>query len=568
MALPQSSRSSRATIKVLFLATLNCAFQIAWFWQLIRRNINYDAISYIGIARHIADGDFHASLRGYWSPLLSWIIAAAAIFSANFTMMGRLVTISSFVACLGLLYLLTFQLWRSPLLAALAVLWFTAVRGAVAFAVSFIGADFLLSAIVLLYSICLLNCLRRPSARNWLLLGIPHGVAFLAKAFAMPWLALSSLLGSVLSREQNFRRKLVFAAAAIAIPIVVWFSWGAVLESRYGMFTAGYQSKWNLISQQQREEAVRRGGQLSFLYDTSRSYDSYMVVDNMFPGSPIWQAHINPAVTLRLVLANERQNLPSAIRQLVVLLTPGGILALGLACWSFARDRQRPEARFLKLVLFNAATLVVGYSMLVFDERYVLPLVPLLIAVAVPLVLPRTNADSVPNPFARVRLMAGLLLLASTIFFQVYWASPFRTLNRDYETSCYDAAQKLLAAPGCKRLVVIGRGPYQEHGMGWEAGLYASYFAGCRMLAFSPDLPALAQIPSARTDFFAVNPDAVLLLGRKGNAAFDALASAIRTASPGLTSREIVDPRAGQVGEVLWGMTAVASKSDGSSIRE
>jgi len=39
------------------------------------------------------------------------------------------------------------------------------------------------------------------------------------------------------------------------------------------------------------------------------------------------------------------------------------------------------------------------------------------------------------------------------------------------------------------RLVVIRRGPYPEHGVGWEAGMYASYFAQCRMVAFGSDIP-------------------------------------------------------------------------------
>lgn len=567
MAVSKPSRD-RATVLVLCLAGLNCAFQIAWFWRLIGRNINYDAISYIGIARHIVDGNFRASLHGYWSPLFSWLIAAAAaIFSKNFTTVARFVTIASFLICLPLLYLLTFRIWKSPLLAAIAVLWFTLTRGSVAFAVSFIGADFLLTTIVLLYAICLLKCLREPSPKNWLLLGIPHGLAFLAKAFAMPWLALSSLLAVSSRSQQNFGRRFLSAATAIVVPAVLWLSWGSALSSKYGTLTAGYQSRWNLIDPAQRNVSTRFGS-VQLLYDTSRSYDAYMVADNMFPGSSMWQTRLDPVKTLRLVFARERQNLRNAIKQILILLTPGGILALAVAGWSLKSDPRRPENRFLWIIVFNSATLLGGYSMLVFDDRYVLPLVPLLIALAVPFVMPRANTDLVADAFPKVRLSAGVLVLASIVFLQVYWASPFRTLNRDYETGCYDAGRKLLAAPECKRLVVIGRGPYQEHGAGWEAGLYASYFAGCRMVAFSPDLPALNQVASMRKDLFAVNPDVVLLLGRKGDAAFDALSSNLQTATPGAATREIVDARAGQVGEVLWGTTAVASKSDGSLTKE
>jgi hypothetical protein len=38
-------------------------FQIAWFWTLTSHNINYDAISYVGIARHLLDGDLSTRLQ-------------------------------------------------------------------------------------------------------------------------------------------------------------------------------------------------------------------------------------------------------------------------------------------------------------------------------------------------------------------------------------------------------------------------------------------------------------------------------------------------------------------------
>jgi len=547
----QSNSHLGLCVAVLLLAGVNCAFQIAWFWRFTGHNINYDAISYIGIARHLSRGEFVGSLNGYWSPLFSWVVAGVSGAYRDFTLLARVVTIASLLLCLPLTYGLTFSLWRSPLLAATSVLWFTFARGVVASSVYFIGADFLLTALVLLYFIVLIRCLRHPSGANWMILGLLHGVAFLAKAIAFPWLTISTLLACWMAARRNVRFALLQAVAALAIPLLVWCSWGLVLKIKYGVFTAGYQSKWNLVDQGPRQQAERSTGQLRFLRDASRNFDSDMVADNMPPGSVLWHAGLRLDATTRLILTRERQNLPKAIKELVILLTPGGVLAVSLVVLSLSSS-DSPERKFVAVVLASAATLVVAYSMLVFDARYVFPLMPLLMAIAVPFVMPRQKGSLFAERFSRARFVSAALVVASTIFLLLYPASPFRRLRRDYQSSCYDTARKLEAIPSCKRLVVLGAGPYPEHGVGWEAGIYASYFAGCRMVAFSPELPRAAQDGSLQKDFQIVNPDAILLLGPSHGAAYGAVASAIHDVWPNQRSQPVDDPQAGEVGELFW----------------
>src|SRR5271165_3694116 len=114
-----NSKSQRLWWSLLLAATaVNCVFQIVWFWRFHALNINMDGINYIGLARHLVDGNWRASLHGYWSPLNPWIIAATAVMSRNFTLLGHLVTIASFLLCLPLLYLMTLRLWHSKVAAA------------------------------------------------------------------------------------------------------------------------------------------------------------------------------------------------------------------------------------------------------------------------------------------------------------------------------------------------------------------------------------------------------------------------------------------------------------------
>src|SRR5271169_1327757 len=89
---------------LIAVAGVNWCFQAVWFWRYCGRNINADAVSYIGIARHIADGEFEASVHGYWSPLISWLIAVASLASNDRTLAARLLMLLLFALCLALAY--------------------------------------------------------------------------------------------------------------------------------------------------------------------------------------------------------------------------------------------------------------------------------------------------------------------------------------------------------------------------------------------------------------------------------------------------------------------------------
>ena len=529
----------------LVSAAFNCLFQIIWFWRYTARNINYDAISYIGIARHLVDGDFHASLQGYWSPAFSWCIAAASLFSHNFLLSARLISIASFVLCLPLIYLLSFKLWRSMTLASLSVLCFTLSRGVVALSVYFIGADFFLTAAVLAYFILLLACLRNPAPANWLKLGAVHGLASLIKAFAMPWLAVCTLLAGILLGWRNSKKVTATALLGLTIPFAVWITWGTILSTRYGRFTPGYQSKWNLLSTEaQNTESTRN---FFYLTDTSKTMDKYMVVDNMYPSSPLWDQRLHTKPLATQIVRKEILNLPEAIRRIFVLITPAGIFSLPLLLRSLNTDATRSEFFWVGVVVTGSIICVLGYCMLVFDGRYVLPLIPLLMIATTPFLWPGEKRLC----GTRLRAALGLLFLGSIAFFYCYKTSPFRAIRRDYQSGVYHLAAALSRVPKCNRLVVIGSGPFPAHGVGWEAGIYASYFGQCRMVGFDAEIPPDSKIEFAITDVDKLNADSVLLLddARTGNGA--ALLNALLQDHFQLANAE-QNPDKREIGSVLW----------------
>ncbi|MFY9558901.1 MAG: hypothetical protein WAQ52_01585 [Terriglobales bacterium] len=537
---------------LLGITALNCFLQIAWFWHFRAHNITMDAVNYIGLARHLLDGNFTASLHGYWSPLLSWMIVAGSWFTQDFTLLGHVLTIVSFLVCLPLLYALTFRLWHSHLTASFAVLWFSMARGVIATAVSMILADLLFTACALTYFILLIACLRQGTRLHWLLLGAAHAIAFLAKAFAMPWLSVATALAVLASNRKSIRRTIASLLLAFLAPAIMWLTWGEALRTKYGVFTTGYQLRASLMTGLKRMLNHRlQGDPYEFVNTTS---DKYMVAETPWPALQKFKM-MNPEL-LPVILGNERRNVPAALKEVVILLSPGGVLGLivGLTLLTRYRASYSPEAAFGWISAISLATLVGAYGMLVFDTRYLWPIIPILMAIVSHFMVAGGNGqpDRLRAAPTLRKISLGLLLI-STAFSAFYWASPFRTASRDYQMSCYHAADLLKAEqPGGDSLVSIGNGPYPDHGIGFEAGVYVAYFARRQLVALNSALPEGEQANQLSAAVLGKNADAVLVWGQPETRAYQTIVDQLRN-SPGVSwDRAILDPKMGEVGRVIF----------------
>ncbi len=545
------SRAQRLWWAGLLAATAaNCVLQIAWFWRFRAHNINFDGINYIGLARHLVDGNFKASLHGYLSPLVSWLIAAASFFAGDFTFAGRLVTIATFLACLPLIYLLTKQLWNSRTAAALAVFWFSTARGILQESIASVLADFLLTACVLAYFGLLVRALRSDQSRDWLWVGAAHALAFLAKAIAMPWLAIATVGAVVLKHARAPRKLAASLLLAFVIPAAVWTAWGFTLRTKYGVFTAGYQLRQNLLVNWTRKQShYARGDNLAFV-DTSSLYDEYMVGETAWTQLQSFQMW-RPAI-LAMLLGAERENLPAAAKETVILLNPGGVVALATVLLLLAsRWRSDAESVFAAIAVLSTLSLVAAYCMLVFDTRYVIPIIPVLMAIASPALLPANWTPQVPAVTKWLHTSALVFWIASTIFFALYWASPFRTVDRDFEVSCYRAADVLRSAKPHGTLVSIGNGPYPEHGVGFEAAPYTAYFSGWRLVAGNSELPGINAPTSLVDKVVGTSADASAVWGSPTNPAYTRIVESIGKKLLSATSTQITDPSKGEVGTIF-----------------
>jgi len=244
---------------------------------------------------------------------------------------------------------------------------------------------------------------------------------------------------------------------------------------------------------------------------------------------------------------HEVQNLRKAVKELLIVVTPGGLIAFVFMIAILAGRRAQDPAEFAvaAVIALGSVGLLLAYCMLVFDGRYLCPIVPLLLAVAAGFLVRM-------GPAPRIWRSALIALIVLGIFASlVYSSSPFRTISRDFQISCYRAGQGLRAHPG-STVVSLGSGPYQEHGVGWEAGYKSAYFGDRRLIAATEQLPSLEEIPAALGDISKARPDAILVWGKPGETRYRTLVQQLVQEYPGGSQEALNDPFYGEVGTALY----------------
>jgi hypothetical protein len=542
----------------------SCVLQLLWFASKSFNQIDIDGVAYLGIARHLRQGEFQAAINAFRSPLISWLIAVASFEgtggSEGYVHIGKLINIGAFLLSLALLYVLTEKLWHSRLVASLAMLMFSLGRGLAASAVSMVTPDFLFAALTLTYFIVLLRCLREDRLnedrleedrlKDWFFLGSVHGLAYLAKAFALPWLAVCTLVALAFSTKP-WKARLVRLALAALIPVMVASSWSTVLHSKYGVFTTGTQFRANILQWTLHAYSEHHELTYALLRDTSKGVDEYGAADPMPPGSWPWTYPLSIKQVVPNMIRAEARNVPRVLKEMMIVTTLGALIAF-LATLAILTNRRREypvEWRFAVVVAASALTLVTTYSALVFDERYLFPLIPLMLAISTRLLVPDNKDDEFDHD--RWRILCIALVVLGTIASIIYPSSPFRLLTRDFQSSCYDAGRRLQEHAG-SRVVTIGSGPFPEHGVGWEAGFKAGFFGERRIIAATEALPQSTQLSSLAADLQKASPDAILVWGKPDDTRYTGLLHSLTLQYPRNSSEKIVDPVLGEVGTVLF----------------
>ena len=222
------------------------------------------------------------------------------------------------------------------MVAATATLLMLLARGVTFFAVAFVTPDFLLVFLVLSYFLVVLRSLREEQNRWWVV-GFVHGVAFLAKAVALPWLAVCTLTATAFS-PGNWKTKFGRLASASVFPILAAILWGSALHARYEVFTLGSQFKANLLQWDLRGVAPQEPSRYKVLSDVAEHMNGF-ADDPMPPGSWEWSYRPSMSILIPRILAAESRNLPKAAKDLAIMSTPGVLLAVFAVILALHKNR-------------------------------------------------------------------------------------------------------------------------------------------------------------------------------------------------------------------------------------
>jgi hypothetical protein len=195
---------------------------------------NPDAVAYLQVARHLAEGRFDLALNGYWGPLLSWLMAPLLALGTDRLVTARIaMALSALVFFAGSLLLLKVMRLPAAAFAGAAV-----VTGAAAvwWSTESITPDLLAGGLLLAASALTFSPRWSSERTTQVGAGIVWGFAYLAKAVMLPigaGVILASGLLALAIRDTR-RKALPAVVATLGGLVLVAGPWIVALSLKYG----------------------------------------------------------------------------------------------------------------------------------------------------------------------------------------------------------------------------------------------------------------------------------------------------------------------------------------------
>lgn len=396
-----------ARIRLLALAA--AAFLAAIDAWAGRYEMTHDGISYLDMSDALLRGDWAGAVNGHWSPLYSWLLAAARwIVGTGAQWEFPLVHAVNLLVFLAALVAFDFFLrellrYRRDAGAASAPAWVIASVGYVIFlwsslnliGTAFVAPDFAVATFAYLAAGLVVRCRREPHELvPWAVLGIALGMGYLAKAPMFP-LGLVFLALAVVPQPRTIRVRhlLTRAGVALAVFLLVAGVHVAGLYATKGRLTLGDSAWLNYLWHVNRVGVLHyQGGRPDIgtpvnptrvIFDNPTAYEFAGPVVATYPpwfDPAYWYQGLRPRLDPKghLITARWSLRLYSAEHALRHWL-PSGVLLLLVAAYLWWRRWWSAEALARHAVLWVAgATALTMYALIHLESRYIAPFVTLL----------------------------------------------------------------------------------------------------------------------------------------------------------------------------------------------
>ena len=471
---------------------------LVWFG---RDHINPDGVAYVQIARHYANARWDLVVTAYWSPLFSWILVPFVGNGFEPMLASKILGLPLGIAfALGAAALTREMLQADPttkprpsLVTSGAVLAFSsALLAALPMLPRPVTPDLLLTAILTWYFAMTLRWLREGAVRPALAAGLLGGLAYLAKAYALPFVLVHTVItGLTASPRLGTWRTFRLVAASVLLTATVAVPWITVLSLREGRptFTAvtRFARPWHMDPSTE----VGAGELFGLAAPRQGRMTMWERPEDVVIATPPAPAAL--AAGIANFVSRLDVNLIEALTALQ-RADPLGLLAAGLivACLLLTATRpgESAPARWpIGWSLTTVALYVSGYVLVYVEPRYLWPVFGLTIAVAVT-VLGRVHRAAVGWPAARLNALATLLLIGSLAYGGVRQLAEWGAADGPGAEA---SALRALATN-------VGPGPALASNR-WPQGLYVAYWSSTQFIgrpdADDPDAMARQLAPFA-----------------------------------------------------------------------
>lgn len=215
-----------------------------------RYQINPDGVGYISVAQKYAAGQFFDAVNAYWSPLYSWLLVPLLKMGIEPLLASKILGLLIGAATIIAMWRLA-RFTGIPRVAAM-VICAAGIPLIVDAAYMVITPDLLIACAILFYIASFCNPRRPTHWTSALRLGLLMGLAYLAKAYALPFVVahfgLIRLIEIIKGGPPRYRWKLMGASlVTLAALALVVGAWSTALKHKFGYYMTGSSGRYNLI---------------------------------------------------------------------------------------------------------------------------------------------------------------------------------------------------------------------------------------------------------------------------------------------------------------------------------
>ncbi|MHB1391045.1 MAG: hypothetical protein ACYCXF_07440 [Thermoleophilia bacterium] len=467
-----------------------------YFLPFYRYQVNPDATSYISIARKYADLDLRHAVNGYWGPLLSWLLVPFIWLRIDPLLASRIIALACSIGLLHFFWLLLRSYAADRMMSWLALLGLAGIL--MTWSMGPVTPDVLFAFLLFTEIVALDKAMRWGSWRNSAILGLTAALLYFCKAFGL-YLFLAQLAVIVVAyviAGRGWGRVVRVAARSLCVALILISPFVVAISVKYHQSTISTSGAYNFGTLAPETEGVPvHPTTVSGPHAPPNATAVSAWEDPSFIPVDSWSIYGSTA-NFRYYLTLVYNNL---IRSYEALVSFGLVVAAGFVALFvyFIIGFKKPD-RLPFYVSLSAILVVVGYSPIYVEPRYLWPVLPLALLGAI---------------FVYRDLLSGsrlILVLAGVIVLISLWTD-FRNLEdqKHAGNEIFNGAQTLRPYLDTSSHVASDM---------FNGSLYACYFTRAQCYGLiNADAPALADdFKKFQIDYLLVTPQTAAVLDARG----------------------------------------------------